>query len=244
MLNSQSYCADPNDISSEHVLVPWGNGIKLADPSSLQIEQISSRTVANILKKRLNIFFMDLDSKLTDVNEQTVTNCGFQSTLDALGRTARDVAKKDSAEELIDNDRKVIQFHRPQVTDDIFDGLNNCLYNSLTLKFPWYGNDNRLIGVFGCGILLNVHSLADSLMQIAQLGILNCALPGIKIDDSYLSKRENDCLYHYSRGKTTREIAVILNLSKRTVEHYLENIKNKLGVTTKSELIDKILHFF
>jgi DNA-binding CsgD family transcriptional regulator len=32
-----------------------------------------------------------------------------------------------------------------------------------------------------------------------------------------------------------------MNLSSRTIEHYLDHIKRKLNVKTKSELIEKII---
>ncbi len=52
-----------------------------------------------------------------------------------------------------------------------------------------------------------------------------------------LSPREIECLFHILRGKTMKETAAILSLSKRTVETYYENIKNKFGCFTKSELL-------
>ena len=51
-----------------------------------------------------------------------------------------------------------------------------------------------------------------------------------------LSRREKDCLHLMLQGMTAARIAEELKLSKRTVEHYFENIKNKLCCTTKSEL--------
>lgn len=52
-----------------------------------------------------------------------------------------------------------------------------------------------------------------------------------------LSVREMECFYHFLKGKTLKEIAAILNLSKRTIESYYENIKSKFGCDTKTELI-------
>lgn len=62
--------------------------------------------------------------------------------------------------------------------------------------------------------------------------------------DISLSKRETESLYLYTRGKTSKEIGKILQLSNRTVENYLQNIKCKFGVTTKAELIHKSWHLF
>ena len=59
--------------------------------------------------------------------------------------------------------------------------------------------------------------------------------------DPVLTNRQMDCLYYFLRGKTAKETAVILRLSKRTVEFYLENLKNQFSCQTKAELIDKAI---
>lgn len=51
-----------------------------------------------------------------------------------------------------------------------------------------------------------------------------------------LSKREKDCLRFLKRGYSYQAIGAQLELSHRTVEHYLESVKNKLGLETRSEL--------
>lgn len=56
----------------------------------------------------------------------------------------------------------------------------------------------------------------------------------------HLTKREIECLSYLLRGKTFKEIALTLKLSPRTVECHINNIKEKVGAHTKSELI-KIL---
>lgn len=52
-----------------------------------------------------------------------------------------------------------------------------------------------------------------------------------------LSKREKDCLKYYLQGMSSRQIGAELELSYRTVEYYIEHVKNKLGCNRKSELI-------
>lgn len=58
-----------------------------------------------------------------------------------------------------------------------------------------------------------------------------------------LSAREKEVLYHISRGLFAVQIAEILQLSQRTVEHYSDNIKNKLNCESKTELIQKANDF-
>ncbi len=53
----------------------------------------------------------------------------------------------------------------------------------------------------------------------------------------YLTPREVDCLVVLSTGCTVKFAARELNLSHRTVEFYLKNLKAKFGCSTKGELL-------
>jgi DNA-binding CsgD family transcriptional regulator len=52
-----------------------------------------------------------------------------------------------------------------------------------------------------------------------------------------LSPRETDVMRWLATGKTNMEIAVILNMSKRTVEKHMEHIFAKLGVETRAAAV-------
>jgi DNA-binding CsgD family transcriptional regulator len=54
---------------------------------------------------------------------------------------------------------------------------------------------------------------------------------------SRITKRQRDCLNLYVKGYTTKNIASQLGLSHRTVENYLQQVKEALCVSTKAELI-------
>lgn len=56
-----------------------------------------------------------------------------------------------------------------------------------------------------------------------------------------LSSKEVACLKHLVQGKNSKEIAQALFRSKRTVENHIYNIKNKLGYSLKSQLVDVLL---
>jgi DNA-binding CsgD family transcriptional regulator len=50
-----------------------------------------------------------------------------------------------------------------------------------------------------------------------------------------MSDRETETLTWAARGKTSAEIALILGLSKRTVDFHIENARMKLGAATRIE---------
>lgn len=51
-----------------------------------------------------------------------------------------------------------------------------------------------------------------------------------------LSKREKECLVLLKKGHTYQQIGHKMHLSARTVEHYIESIKNKLNANSRAEL--------
>jgi DNA-binding CsgD family transcriptional regulator len=121
----------------------------------------------------------------------------------------------------------------------------------ISFKIPWQNHQNQTIGVFICSILLGTQPLADSIYKIANMGILNfnekSTLEFNKwtssklLSESQLTIRELEIVKHVTNGKTAKKIAEISGLSRRTVEHYVENIKFKLKVSSKSDLIEKVL---
>lgn len=52
-----------------------------------------------------------------------------------------------------------------------------------------------------------------------------------------LSTRERECLQWAGRGKSSSDIAGILELSPRTVDSYLEKACSKMGVRTRIEAV-------
>ncbi|MCC5791759.1 MAG: PAS domain-containing protein [Legionellaceae bacterium] len=56
-----------------------------------------------------------------------------------------------------------------------------------------------------------------------------------------LTPRESQCCHLLCQGMTVKKMAQHLQLSPRTVESYMEQIKDKLQVKRKSELISKLL---
>lgn len=70
--------------------------------------------------------------------------------------------------------------------------------------------------------------LADELISLAY-----SASPGVAKN---ISTREVEILMYLCRGMTMKEIAIELDISRRTVEAHLNNIKSKLKCYTRSEM--------
>ena len=62
------------------------------------------------------------------------------------------------------------------------------------------------------------------------------------IENVRLSKRQSDVLRLVVYGKTVKEIAQLMGLSERTVGHYVEAVRIKLNVSSRSELISKTIN--
>ncbi|MCK4869508.1 MAG: helix-turn-helix transcriptional regulator [Gammaproteobacteria bacterium] len=61
---------------------------------------------------------------------------------------------------------------------------------------------------------------------------------GKEYPDVKFSRREAECMVMFLQGMTMRDTAQALDLSPRTVEFYVKNMRQKVGCRTKSELIN------
>jgi len=60
-------------------------------------------------------------------------------------------------------------------------------------------------------------------------------------DKFNLNSKQLNCLFFLIRGKTAKDIASILNLSFRTIEAYINQMKEIMDCKSKSELIEKAI---
>ncbi len=73
-----------------------------------------------------------------------------------------------------------------------------------------------------------------SAMVFKRLGEVS-AIP--KLTQMPLSDRERECLVWTAAGKTSVEIAKILDLSEHTVNHYLNNATHKIGTVNRTQAV-------
>jgi DNA-binding NarL/FixJ family response regulator len=75
----------------------------------------------------------------------------------------------------------------------------------------------------------------DVLDAIIKARLVHVARTEVWVRDVQLNDREIETLTWVARGKTSLEISQILGLSKRTVDFHIDNARNKLGVSTRTE---------
>ena len=233
------------DISHELQIQRFANGIKLANHD----ENSSVHTVANLVKLPFQVYFEDTENTIISANEAFANDCRFNSPNQCQGAKWHAHFQTKTVLTPIANNKHVVDKKIYIIKEE--NGMRNDgeEIHTLSIKMPWYGVENNVVGLFGFSIDLGKEPLADSLQKIAELGYLNAGISientiGSEINNVYLSKRQMTCARLLLSGKTAKEIAISMHISHRTVESYMETLKLKLNCHNKTELILKLAEIF
>ncbi len=241
------------DTSDELLISRSHRGVQLLRPekNTHSYPFSAKKSLGYIKNLPFNVYVLDANSHIQLINEATVETIGFDSVNDGLGKTMFDILPEENAKNLIDTDKFVVRTIQTKIIDDLVIHKDGNKHQFLTVKTPLYNAQHNVIGVFGCSILLDHHSLAGAIAQITQLGLLQPQhmvfddnfVDKLKAQNIQLSQREYQVLSYLFRGKSARETGEILHLSQRTVEFYLNALKSKLNCKKKSHLIEKIYKY-
>jgi DNA-binding CsgD family transcriptional regulator len=240
--------SDLSDLDPSFIIMRVNQGIKLIKPESITTEESAfdtGHTVASLSALPFNFYFLNLEGETLHMNQQSVEICGFKSSADSRGKSLFDVSEPESAKKLIANCNEVIAENRIKIFEELNVRNDGVSLQFLSVKAPWYNEKDDIIGIFGCSIVLGQQSLAESLLQITQLGLLNS--PNVSVSktiipekthlNEILSDRESLCVLHLCKGFTMKETAKIIGLSPKTVETYIDRAKQKFKCRNKAELI-------
>ena len=232
------------EISDQMIVSRHFDGVKLLKPERLS-ENSRNMNVTGLIKLPFDVFFVKADLALAKVNESVAATCGDYSPLSLTGKKAQDIFEGDSADFMVRWELDTMTNAKMQIREYDTIRKDGVIHHVLSMRMPWYDQEDKIAGVLGYAVVIGKHSLKDAMLEFSKQGLINhSASSENKINNTYFSKREWQCLKYLVRGKTMRDIGGILGLSCRTVEYYIENIKQKLCVTTKSELIDLVFDHF
>ena len=180
----------------------------------------------------------DENSKYLYVNQHYADIVGIKKPSDVIGLTVRDLPTTSSlsSTEYNEQDIKVMRSgkHLPAY----------CVYRIKSdnrikvyryVKYPFKDGNGRTKGVF-----FSTEDFTNK--TAANIGAILCAkkkngsTENLKKVKS-LSKKMQDVLFYVCLGKCSKEIAVALGVSVRTAESYVDQLKDKLGVYCKSDLM-------
>lgn len=240
-------------LNNEYIPCRWNNGIRLIAPNDKHYFSsagfhLVENNLASLLNMPFNVYFVNQNSLIQEINDSTCHTCGFLSSADAKGRTSEIVATKETALFEFRHEQRVIKENKMIILQENYQRLDGPDVIFMAFKFPWYNADNKIIGVFGCSLPLSASDFARSLTLLHEAGLLNIAeidklnhtKSSLIIDGIVFTRREMNCITLLCRGLTAKQMARILSLSHRTVENYIANIKCKLNVSTKAELVERI----
>lgn len=168
-----------------------------------------------ILKAGKKVLDMDMGAVLIQKNDQCVEFFGFSGN------------KKTS---LLEN----IYLNRPQLLTSFAAHFKNK-FSRILAKMEQ--ESSSLIDLKGPDFTQN-HPVCPDITPSTLLAYYRDLGRGFEIEKAEkLSPREKQCLKLLIKDKSAKETAAILQLSRRTVECYFENIKSKLDCWNKQEVL-------
>lgn len=196
--------------------------------------------------------YKDLDSTFIYANQEYANIIGLEHKDDITGRTDFDMPcdTTNCAEMFRAQDKVVIEKNEIMQVLDIHPFADGNWRAYIFSKSPLKNHCGETIGtIFNGQDITNASTLElGALLAKTNISDLESNLIG---QDSYmignkfnsinLSDRESETLFFLMRGKRTPDIALFLDLSKRTIETYKQRLFNKFSANSVSELVDNAI---
>lgn len=217
------------------------------------------KTLESLLQPNLNlisqipgfIVWKDLELKIAMCNDNYLNVTQMRSLDHIQGKVDTDFPWAGATRLIHIGDRKALANEEISLLEVLplsKDDPNEFL-TVISQKKPIKDQQNNTIGMVGSAIEITSKEITALAFRLNQTLSFYTAKPkmlteGINYylqsgyNDYQLTRRESECFFYFLQGRTAKEIANILFISRRTVEKHMQNIKQKFHVTKKSALID------
>jgi DNA-binding CsgD family transcriptional regulator len=215
--------------------------MNISDP-----EQLYRLDETSLLPFRLWFITKKLNGRYLGCSDSMAQMLGFDKGLDVVGCTDFDLCWAKSAKSFREHDNEVQLTEKPKISIETGQLVNGKATPAISYKLPLRLRSNKIGGIICIAIPLDSDELLSGMVNDIRINTENTtSLNRFSLDSIVrkyaLTKRQTECLSYLARGMTIKEIAYQLQLSPRTVEHYLDAIKIKLNCHSRSQLIAKIL---
>lgn len=202
-----------------------------------------------------SIYWKNLNLAVIGCNDNNARWAGYSSACDLIGATNYDhILYKKDGDMLSQHDKAAIESKKLIVVNEKVTYKKQDTKACVSYKMPVYDVSNQVIALFGVTFNktddLSVTQARENFsvaMELLEATSYNTLIN--KLNDKKqllynnkqkvnLTLREFECLAHLTKAKTAKEIAILMNISPRTVENHIENLKTKLHCMTKSQLVE------
>ena len=192
----------------------------------------------------IDVYWKDTAGHYLGVNEQFLRYVGVHSYDEVIGKTDADLIWAKHAPLVMKNDAQIVLTEQPKIFMEAGMAANVKVNNFLSCKKPLRLKSGKVIGTFGLSILVedknNINIALEKVSRFIDPFNLR-TMPLLAPTPHNLTQRQFECLLYLVKGMTVKQIATTLELSPKTVEHYLEAVKGKLNCFSRAELIAKAL---
>lgn len=208
---------------------------EIANLSNLEQDKFDNET--------FSFFAKDLEGKFIYLNSFVTKICGVSKKEDLIGLTDFDLDfyPAKATELVVENDHFVIAKDKSQLFIERANTFDGNQFLAITRKKPLRSIHNKIVGTVGVAYFIyenNVHLGHRQMLD----DISNAVFIGANDHYSYgLTHRQKQIITYLLKGLSLKQIALKLHLSPRTVEHHIETIKDKMKVSTRTDIVDKTL---
>ncbi len=195
------------------------------------------------------VFYKNTDLIYIAASHYAAHLCGFESAEQFCGHNDFELRcdAADSALEFRAEDSKVITSGQEISSLQIHQFSDGNIHIFLLRKAPVKNDQGEIIGVCSMGSEVTNPATGQAIFELLSAGSEpeNFQNKTFAITDgnfNQLSLRESELIFYFMRGFSNKEIGTLMKLSPRTIESYLESIKNKLKCTSRKELLLKCMH--
>lgn len=177
-------------------------------------------------------------------SHKTAVLFGFEDIEELVGKTDYEIncPAVRQAELWRSQDRIVLESKQPLITINLETYVSDTSKLLAIKKYPIFTTRGMLIY---CNTIELSTSSLNSTILINESKENNLFMSPKKRDLILVERfpyhdftiRESECLFYLCRGYTAKETSALLNISVRTVEFHLNNIKDKTGYRNQSSLI-------
>jgi len=191
--------------------------------------------------------YKDKESRFVSVTSYCKKVLGFQAKDDICGLTDSEIpcGVSEKSSEFRLQDIEVMSGKDLSILD-VHEYADGGFRSFITRKTRTVGENGAVTGVVCVGRevceqewLAVIQTLTEDMSPFHEKGSLSWEISGKPFGAFGLSPRLSECLFWMIRGKTAQEMASQMGLSRRTVESYTEDLKNKMCCEKKSEIVEK-----